>query len=312
MRAFVFPGQGAQYVGMGKDVYEAFAESREVFNTADRILGFSLSKLCFEGPEDILTRTINCQPAIFTTSYAVLMALRSVSGLGLSGVSYMAGLSLGEYTALVAAGALTFEDGLRLVAARARFMEEAAKQNPGKMSSVLGLGLEIIRDISRESGVEIANLNCPGQVVISGSPESIIKAAEMALKRGAKRVINLEVSGAFHSSFMHSAAQRLAEILSDIDIKKPNTPVVSNVTALPEENPDKIRDNLIKQITHSVFWESSVRFMIAQGVGEFFEIGPGRVLKGLIRKIDSGVQVMNIEHKADIQIDREKEESHET
>jgi [acyl-carrier-protein] S-malonyltransferase len=301
MIAFIFPGQGAQYVGMGRDLYEAFPESRRIFDTADKVLNFPLSKLCFDGPIEELTQTVNCQPAIFTASIACLSAFNKLTTDNLQlTAKYMAGLSLGEYTALVAANALSFEDGLRLVSSRARFMDEAAGEKPGRMSSILGLDLDIIEKIAQESGTEIANLNCPGQVGLSGPPEAVDKANELALMRGAKRAINLEVSGAFHSSLMQSAAQKLAGIFNNIDIKEPGVAVISNVTALPESRPEEIKDNLIRQITHSVFWERSVRFMISEGVNKFFEIGPGRVLKGLIRKIDSNAEVTNIENKENI------------
>ena len=301
MIAFIFPGQGAQYVGMGKDLYETFPESKRIFDTADRVLDFSISKLCFDGPIEELIRTINCQPAIFTTSIAALAAFNKlIAEKKYPKPKYMAGLSLGEYTALVAAGALSFADGLSLVAYRARFMDEAAGERAGKMSSILGLDFNIIEKITQESGVEIANLNCPGQVVISGPPEAVDKANGLALRQGAKRVVNLEVSGAFHSSLMQSASQKLAEILNNINIKEPEVAVISNVTASPESCSEEIKDNLIKQLTCSVFWEKSVKFMIKQGVNKFFEIGPGKVLKGLIRKIDPSVEVANITKRDDI------------
>ena len=298
MIAFIFPGQGAQYVGMGKDLYDAFPEAKQVFDKADKILGWELKKTCFEGPLEELTLTVNCQPAIFTTSIAALKALSAIR-YPLS-ASYMAGLSLGEYTALVAAGALSFEDGLYLVASRARFMEEAAGERPGMMSSILGLDLNTIEKIVQNSGAEIANLNCPGQVVISGSPEALEKANKLAQDKQAKRVVNLEVSGAFHSSFMQPAGKRLACVLNNINIKEPTVAVISNVTALPESAPYEIKENLIKQLTQRVLWEDSVRFMLKQGVNKFFEIGPGKVLKGLIRKIDPDVEVVNIGTKEDI------------
>jgi len=300
MNAFIFPGQGAQYVGMGKDLCEAFPESKKIFDVADKVLNFPVSKLCFEGPVEDLTRTVNCQPAIFTVSIACLAAFRSAVNFQLPTVSYMAGLSLGEYAALVAAGAISFDDGLSLVASRAKFMDEAAGEKPGKMSSILGLNSDIIVKIVQEAGAEIANLNCPGQVVITGSPEVVDKANSLALTHGAMRVINLGVSGAFHSSLMQSAAQRLTKKINNVNIKEPEVAVVSNVTALPESNPEKIKDNLISQVTSSVFWEKSIRFMIEKGTNKFFEIGPGKVLRGLIRKIDPSVEVVNIGKKEDL------------
>ncbi len=302
MIAFVFPGQGSQYVGMGRDLYESFAESKRIFDAVDRVLKFPLSKLCFEGPTEELTRTVNCQPAIFTVSLAALAAFNkklSATSFQLS-AKYVAGLSLGEYTALVAARALSLPDGISLVVNRARFMDEAASINPGRMSCILGLDLNTIKNIAEESGAHIANLNCPGQVVISGTTDAVDKANSLALARGAKRVVNLDVSGAFHSSLMQPASLRLAKILKNIKMKEPTAALVSNVTATPVLNPVQIKENLVRQLTASVYWEQSVRFMIGQGVNKFFEIGPGKVLRGLIRKIDTNAQVVNIGGVEDI------------
>jgi len=298
--AYLFAGQGAQYVGMGKDLYEAFLESKAVFDKADKVLGFSLSKLCFEGPAAELTQTQNCQPAILATSIAAWEAFKSVVGCRLSVVSYTAGLSLGEYSALVAAGAIDLEEAVYLVRKRGEFMEEEALKSPGKMASVLGLDLAIIKNICRETKVEIANINCPGQIVVSGGIKEIEGAAKLAEEQGAKKVILLEVSGAFHSSFMQGAALKLAGELQKIKINTPQVPLVSNVTAKPVTKPEEIRANLIKQVTASVLWEDSMKFILSKNVTTFFEFGPGRVLKGLMRRIDETAQVTNIEKKEDI------------
>jgi [acyl-carrier-protein] S-malonyltransferase len=298
--ALLFAGQGAQYIGMGKDLYAAFLESKAVFDKADKVLGFSLSKLCFEGPAQELTQTQNCQPAILVTSIAAWEAFNSAISYQLSAISYVAGLSLGEYSALVVAGAIDLEEAVYLVRKRGEFMEEEALKSPGKMASVLGLDLAIIKNICRETKVEIANINCPGQIVVSGGIKEIEETAKLAEEQGAKKVILLEVSGAFHSLFMQGAALKLAGELEKIKINTPRVPIVSNVTAKPVTKPEEIKANLIKQITGSVFWEDSMRFILSQGVTQFFEFGPGKVLKGLMRRIDETAQVINIEKKEDI------------
>ena len=302
MVALLFPGQGAQYIGMGKDMYEAFKESKTVFDRADEILGFSLTKLCFEGPLEELTKTINCQPAILTTSIAALEAFKSLPAdrHALSAIGYTAGLSLGEYSALVASGALSFEDGLRLVRKRAELMEETAKKHPGKMSAILGLGRKELEEICHNSSCEIANLNCPAQVVISGKVEAVDKAKEEALSKGAKRALDLEVSGAFHSSLMQEAAAGFAGFLKNFNLGPGSIPVISNVTARPQQNKAEITQNLIKQICSPVLWEDTIKFMAAQGVKTFYEIGPGNILKGLIRKINPELTVINIGKKEDV------------
>lgn len=300
MVAFIFPGQGAQYVGMGKDLYETFKESKAVFDKADEVLGFSLSKLCFEGPQEELTRTQNCQPAILTASIAALQAFKTSVKCQVSSVKYAAGLSLGEYSALLASGVLGLEDGLRLVRKRAELMEEAARRNPGKMAAILGLERGVLEAICKKSNAELANVNSPGQMVISGKTEAVEKAKNLALEKGARRAIDLEVSGAFHSSLMKEAALEFKAFLEGFNLETGSIPVVSNVTAEPRYEAGEIREGLFKQIYSPVLWEDSVRFMAINGVKAFYEIGPGNVLKGLIRKIDSSLEVRNIESARDI------------
>jgi [acyl-carrier-protein] S-malonyltransferase len=294
---YLFAGQGSQYIGMGKDLYEAFPESKSIFDLADKVLGFPLSKLCFEGPQDQLKLTNISQPAIVTISIAAFEAFKARSSLT---PKFVAGLSLGEYTALIAAGAVSFEDGLRLVRQRGEIMEAAAGKNPGKMAAVLELSFDKIKDICLKSGAEIANINAPGQVVISGKIEAIDKAKELCVEAGAKRVIELEVSGGFHSSLMHEASVELKRVLETTPMRPTLMPVVSNYTALPEYNVAQISENLIKQMCSSVKWEDSMRFILSQGVTNFIEFGPGRILKGLMRRIDANARVDNIEKKEDM------------
>lgn len=298
-KALLFAGQGAQYLGMGKDLFAEFTESREVFVKADRVLGFSLSDICFEGPCEELLKTNNCQPAILTVSIAALRALESRFP-ALAGSKYAAGLSLGEYSALVAAGALSFEDAVYLVRKRGEFMEEEAAKNPGRMLSVIGMEQEAVKSLCVDTHTEIANLNCPGQIVISGGAKEIGEAERLAKERGVKMAVALEVSGAFHSSFMKGASDRLARELENVEIHKPKIPVISNVTARPAITPDEIKVNLIRQVASSVLWEDSMRFILSAGVADFMEFGPGKVLKGLMRRIDARARVVNIEKKDDI------------
>jgi [acyl-carrier-protein] S-malonyltransferase len=295
--AFLFTGQGAQYTGMGRDLYESFPESRAVFDKADKVLGFSISNLCFEGPQERLKSTIISQPAILTASLAAYEAFKSRID---KRASFLAGLSLGEYTALIVAGSLTFEDGLRLVRKRAEIMEEASFRRPGKMAVVLDLSMDSVKDICLKNGAEIANINAPGQIVISGKAEAVEKAKGLCLKAAAKRVIDLEVSGAFHSSLMFEASGELKKELQNTSISAPSMPVISNYTALPEYRPVQIEENLIFQIYKPVRWEESMRFILTQGINNFVEFGPGKVLKGLMRRIDASAQVVNIEKKEDI------------
>lgn len=300
--AFVFPGQGAQAVGMGKDVYDALPQSRAVFDKGDEVLGFPLSRLVFEGPDSDLKQTVNTQPALVTTSVAYLEAL---AGKGLK-PDYVAGHSLGEYSALVAAGVLSYEDAVQLVRLRGRFMEEAVPGGQGAMAAVLGAEREALaglcRSISEEGNtVELANVNCPGQIVVSGSQAGVSAVVERVKEAGGKRAIPLEVSGPFHSSMMKEAAERLAAELQRVTFNAPAVPVVVNVTASPVTDPEEIRELLVRQVYSPVLWQDSVEWLIANGVDTFVEIGSGSVLAGLIRKIDKTVKVIGINSLESVQ-----------
>ena len=297
--AYLFPGQGTQFVGMGKDFYETFKESRQVFDKANELLGFDLKNICFNGPAEELVKTSISQPAILTTSIACLAALESKFKSEIS-PKFVAGLSLGEITALVAAGCLSFEEGVLFVRDRGKFMEEASAQNPGKMAAILGLSLEETEKVCAEAGAEIANLNCPGQIVISASQENMQKAVDLAKERGAKRAIILDVSGPFHSSLMNPAALKLKEKLEKINLKQANIPIVSNVTAQEETSPEKIKQNLFVQVSNRTLWEKSMHYMISKNVNTFLEIGPGKVLSGFMKKIDAQKAVYNIEKIEDL------------
>lgn len=301
--AFVFPGQGSQYVGMGRDLHEAYPKASAVFDKADEILGFPLSKLCFEGPKEELDDTTNTQPALLTVSVALLRMLE----LDQLGPVTVAGHSMGEYTALVAAGALDFADGLKLVRERGRVMKEAGERNPGRMAAVIGLDAGTLEGICQEASfqlpasiVQIANYNSPGQVVISGHKEALGRAVELAKERGARRVMPLAVSIASHSPLMQSAAESFASIVAQVDFCPPRVPVVANVTAAPITTLAEIREELVEQLTSTVRWVESVQYIIAQGVTTFVEIGPKNVLTGLIRRIDQSVRVMNVEDVAGV------------
>ena len=297
--AFLFVGQGSQYLGMGKDLYENFPEAKAIFDKAEAVLGFDLKKSCFEGPEDLLKATNVSQPAIVTVSIAAFEVFKILSG---PTPSYMAGLSLGEYSALIASKSLNFEDGIRLIKRRGELMEEAALKYPGKMAAVLGLDVKKVKEICLNSGAEVANLNCPGQIVITGKKEAVEKASDLCAQAGAKRVIPLEVSGGFHSSLMLEASVGLRKALENTPMVEPSVPVISNYTALPEDKVALIIDNLVQQIRSSVRWEDSIRYMLSQGVNKFYEFGPGKVLKGLIRKIDPNIEVISIEKKSDLEV----------
>lgn len=289
--ALVFPGQGSQFVGMGKELSAQSAAAKDIFAQADAALGFSLSELCFEGPDDELKLTANTQPAILTMSVAVLAALKEKQLV--IKADYVAGHSLGEYSALVAAGALSFEDAVKTVRLRGQFMESAVPAGQGAMAAVLGLGRDALHAVCVEitaggNPVQLANLNCPGQIVISGSAEGVKLAGEGAKAAGAKRVLPLNVSGPFHSSLMEPAAERLQEVLAGIAISEAAIPVVANVSARPVTSAEQIATSLVEQVASPVLWEDSVAWMAEQGVTTFIEIGPGKVLAGLIKKIAPG------------------------
>ncbi len=281
---------------MGKDLAEQFPAARMVFEQADAILGFPLSTLCWEGPQQDLVRTESCQPALYVTSFAALAALESeLQSRNVKLVpAASAGLSLGEYTALAAAGVFSFADGLKLVQLRGQAMEEASRMTQGTMASVVGLELGLVEAVCAHSGAQVANINAPGQVVISGSVETVKAASEQAKEKGAKRVIPLEVGGAFHSRLMEPAAARLEKALQSTQMGELRCRVVSNVTGSFYSEPGQAKTLLAQQLTHPVRWESCMQALLKAGIRNFLELGAGTVLKGLLRKIDAEAQVISI------------------
>lgn len=290
--ALLFAGQGAQVVGMGKDLAATSATAQAWFARANTVLGYDLARLCFAGPEAELTKTEHAQPGIFLVSWVCLELLRErVPGLTFAAT---AGLSLGEFTALTAAGSLRFEDGLRLVRQRGRFMQEACEVTRGGMAAIIGLDEDATRAVCAEAGVVLANLNCPGQLVISGEADRIAQAVELAKARGAKRAIPLAVAGAYHSPLMVSAQPKLAAELARVNLMPPAVPVISNVTAQPHEGPERMAARLGEQVTAAVRWEESMRYLLAQGFTRFIELGPGSALSGFMKRIDRNTQVHNV------------------
>lgn len=295
--AFVFPGQGSQTVGMCKEFYDNYACAKKVFEEADEALGFSIAKMCFEGPEDQLRLTMNTQPAILTCSIAVLAVLRE-NGLN---CQIAGGHSLGEYSALVAAGSLSLADAVRSVRKRGQFMQEAVPVGEGAMAAVMGLEPETIdaicRKVEAECGeaVQAVNFNCPGQVVIAGAAGAVTKAIDALKEAGARRAVPLPVSAPFHSTLMRPAAARLKEVLDEVEFHDAKFPVVANVTAKPVTKAEEIRSLLVQQAASPVKWEMSMRYMLGEGLDTFVEVGPGKVLTGFTRKIDRTANALNVE-----------------
>ncbi len=300
--AFIFPGQGSQSVGMGKDLARRFQAAREVFAEADEALGFSISTLCFEGPEGDLQLTENTQPAVLTSSIACLRAIEGESGLR---PEIYAGHSLGEYAALVAAGAMDFQDALLAVRARGRFMQEAVPPGEGAMVAIIGLEREDVESVcERAADGEVlapANFNAPGQVVVSGHAGAVGRAAAMAKEAGARGAIPLKVSAPFHCPLMEEAGRRLDEALAGIPFGMPGVPVISNVEARPIDSAGSIRELLVRQVSSPVLWEESVRAMARQGIGRFVEVGPGRVLTGMVKRIEPGAERFSVEDSQDLE-----------
>jgi [acyl-carrier-protein] S-malonyltransferase len=306
MIAYIFPGQGSQSPGMGKELAEKFPAARQVFEESDDALGFGLSELCFNGPAEALQLTENTQPAILTTSIAALRAMQTEA---FPAADFVAGHSLGEYSALVAAGSLALRDAVKIVRARGRYMQEAVPVGTGAMAAILGAGIDLVNAACDEAAqgevCSAANINSPAQIVIAGSVGAIDRAILLLKERGAKRAIKLNVSAPFHCALMKPAQDRLATDLRKVTLNDANAPVVTNVDATAERDGGKLRDSLVRQVSQPVRWLDSVEFLINQGVQTFIEIGPGTVLSGLVRQIDRNVRCVNVEDESSLGAARE-------
>nr|WP_320051055.1 ACP S-malonyltransferase [uncultured Desulfuromonas sp.] len=302
MLAFVFPGQGAQHAGMGKELSENFSVARDVFEEANDALGFDLARMCYEGPEEDLKLTANTQPAILTMSVAALRVLQQETDLQ---PDYVAGHSLGEYSALVAAGSMPFADAVRTVRQRGTFMQQAVPVGEGAMAAVLGVDAEILEKICAEAAgdqiVSPANFNSPGQIVIAGHTAAVERAIELAKENGAKKAMPLPVSAPFHCALMKPAGEQLAGVLESVVLTALNVPVVTNVEATANRDTDRVKSLLVTQVSAPVRWDESVRYMVGQGVDRFIEIGPGKVLCGLIKRIERRMPIANVEDLASLQ-----------
>ena len=290
--ALLFAGQGAQVVGMGKDLAEKYPAALALFDQANDVLGYDLTQICLEGPEDALTQTENAQPGIFLVSWVAFELLKEQApDLNFEAT---AGLSLGEFTALTAAGTMSFEDALKVVRQRGRFMQEACDATEGGMAAVIGLDEATTREVCDTADVELANLNCPGQLVISGTTLGIEKACDWAKENGAKRALPLTVAGAYHSRLMESACPKLEAVLREVPLNLPNVPVISNVTAKSHATAGEILQRLVDQVTSPVLWEASIRHLMDEGFTRFIELGPGTALTGFMRRIDRDLEIHNV------------------